>query len=457
MSTRLEPGDLGEAAPTLLDGETGQRVIGGLLLLVLLILIGSALWVSQRALDAFDELLLPEFDRDAEIIAERLASDLDRAARLGIRVTHLSGVDRFLEGYLGEHPALVYLGIGDGDGQLLASVGPAAAALRALPLDAELPTATRRSVTLNEADVRRTSVQVVGAGQAYAVVHVGMDRSYAEQQVADIRWDIVVVLVVSLLVTFELLVFVIDRTMTTPLKLIDRAIARATQGEWTTGATRRRAGDEVGGLLGAVDDTGRRIQERLDALDAKLARLQTVPAELAAQVDGLRRRLRWRVATEVDRPVESRANARFTLFLFVFAAELSRSFLPLYAQSIFRPIDELGGLGALLVDRPRRPALARGGDRPADHRLHSGHRDRHPVRCQPRRLLRQPHHLPHRCRSAAGRMRARAFATISSGGTCRSTSSSATATRRQPPLRASSPRPSGSAPICSIPGAPPRR
>ncbi len=348
MSTRLEPGDYGEPAPTLLDSETGGRVIGGLLLLVLLILIGSALWVSQRALNAFDQLLLPEFDRDAEIIAERLASDLDRAARLGIRVTDLAGVESFLDGYLGEHPALVFLGVSAGDGQLLAAVGPAAAALRALPRDAEAPTASRRTVTVNENEARRTSIHVGGPGQAYALVHVGMDRSYAERQIADIRWDIVVVLVVSLLVTFELLVFVIDRTMTTPLKLIDRAIARATQGEWTTGGIHRRAADEVGGLLGAVDDTGRRILERLDGLDAKLARLQAVPADLAARAEALRRRLRPRVATETDRPVESRANARFTLFLFVFAEELSRSFLPLYAQSIFRPIAELGELGAVL-------------------------------------------------------------------------------------------------------------
>jgi predicted MFS family arabinose efflux permease len=348
MSTRLGPDDLGDAPPTLLDSETGRRVIGGLLLLVLLILIGSARWVSQRALTAFDELLLPEFDRDAEIIAERLASDLDRAARLGIAVTDLAGVERFLEGYLGEHPALVYLGIGAGDGTLLAVVGPAADDLRALPPGELLPPAGERRLVTSEAESRRTAVLVGGPGQTYAQVHVGMDRSYAERQIADIRWDIVVVLVVSLLVTFELLVFVIDRTMTTPLKLIDRAIARATRGEWMSGVARRRAGDEVGGLLSAVDDTGRLIHDRLAALDARLAQVQTVPAELAARVDRLRRRLRWQVATDADRPVESRANARFTLFLFVFAEELSRSFLPLYAQSIYRPIEELGTFGSLL-------------------------------------------------------------------------------------------------------------
>jgi predicted MFS family arabinose efflux permease len=347
MNTRLEQALLGDVASNLL-GATRRRVVAGLMLLVLLILTSSALWVSQRAVNAFDEQLLPAFDRDAEIIAERLASDLERAARVGIAVNDLGGVASFLEGYLGEHPALVYLGIGDGDGRILAAVGPAAEALAALPDGARLPGATRRTVTLNDGEMRRTSIHVGGPVETYAVVHVGMGRSYAERQIGDIHWDIAVVLVVSLLVTFELLVFVIDRTMTTLLKLIDRTIARATRGEWATGGRRRWSLDEVGRLVGAVEDIGRRIRDRLDVMDAKLARLQTVPAELAARVDQTRRRLRPSVAAEVDQPVESRANARFTLFLFVFAEELSRSFLPLYAQSIFRPIDELGGFGTFL-------------------------------------------------------------------------------------------------------------
>ena len=82
-----------DRAPTLLDAESGRRLIAGLLALVLVILTASALFVSQRALNAFDELLLPEFDRDAEIIAERLTSELERAAGLGIPLDQLAGVD----------------------------------------------------------------------------------------------------------------------------------------------------------------------------------------------------------------------------------------------------------------------------------------------------------------------------------------------------------------------------
>jgi predicted MFS family arabinose efflux permease len=343
-----------ERAPTLLDAESGRRLIAGLLALVLVILTASALFVSQRALNAFDELLLPEFDRDAEIIAERLTSELARAAGLGIPLERLAGVEGFLDAYLNEHPALVYLGVGDAEGRLVASVGPAAGELDQLAPGTLTLAGEQRSITVTDSSARRTTMRVEAAerasraGEAYALVHVGMDRLYAEQQIADIRWDIVVVLVVSLLVTFELLVFVIDRTMTTPLRLIDRAITSAIQGDWTSSGADRGARDEVGGLWGAMDETGRRIHDRLAGLDAKLARLQTVPGDLARRVEDLRGRLRWRLATAADRPVESRANARFTLFLFVFAEELSRSFLPLYAQSIHRPAAELGSLGQAL-------------------------------------------------------------------------------------------------------------
>lgn len=348
MSSRLEGSGLVDASPTLLAGDTGRRVIGGLLVLVLLILVASALWVSQRALNAFDELLLPEFDRDAELIAARLASDLDRASRLGIDASDLRDVEAFLETYLGEHPALVYLAIGDADGRLIAVVGPAADELRALPAATLQPAAGRSLVTTTDATGRRTTARVGATEAAYAHVHVGMDRQFAEAQIADIRWDIIVVLVVSLLVTFELLVFVIDRTMTTPLRLIDRAMARAMAGEWSMGGTRRPAADEVGHLLGAMDATGRRIQRRLADLEAKLAGLRRVPEGLMREVEALRRRVRPSVDVDGDRPVESRANARFTLFLFVFAEELSRSFLPLYAESIYVPVEALGPVGRLL-------------------------------------------------------------------------------------------------------------
>lgn len=348
MSSELEPA---HGASTLLDAESGRRLIAGLLALVLVILTASALFVSQRALNAFDELLLPEFDRDAEIIAQRLASELERAAELGIPLDRLAGVDLYLDGYLNEHPALVYLGVGDAQGRLVASVGPAADELDQLAASQRMLIGDQRGATVTDTTARRTTLLVAAAeraGDAYAVVHVGMDRRYAERQIADIRWDIVVVLVVSLLVTFELLVFVIDRTMTTPLRLIDRAITAAIRGEWTSSGAERNTRDEVGGLWGAMDETGRRIHDRLTGLDTKLARLQTVPADLARRVEALRGRLRWRLVTAADRPVESRANARFTLFLFVFAEELSRSFLPLYAQSIFRPASELGGFGQAL-------------------------------------------------------------------------------------------------------------
>lgn len=337
----------GSSTSALFDQRTERRVIGGLLALVVVILVASAVWVSERALSVFDELLLPEFDQDAEVLAERLAANVRRARSLGIEPEEFRGLPAFLNNYVDEHPAILYLAMTDGDGDVLAAVGPEPALLTAAadrPWDAG---GAEALVSRSTGDLRDTMLRIGPAGAPEAFVHVGMDQTYAERQIADIRWDILVVLVVSLLVAFELLVFLIDRTIVSPLRLLDQAVARAFQGEWTLRPGRRHRSDEIGSLLGTIDALAREVGDTLLRIDRKLAQLPAVPREVAARVEDLRRRVRPVLDERHERGIRSRANARLPLFLFVFAEELSRSFLPLYAADVYRPIGEIPYLGPL--------------------------------------------------------------------------------------------------------------
>lgn len=333
--------------PTLFDRRAERRLVGGLLVLVVVILIGSAVWVSQRALVVFDDLLLPEFDQDAEILATRLAATVRRAQGLAIEPDDFRGLEPFLAGYLDQHPALVYLALSGAGGEVLAVVGPGQELFRPLAARPEVSDADGL-VDQTLGQVRDTTLRIGPAGAPTAFVHVGMDQSYAQTQIADIRWDILVVLVVSLLVAFELLVFLIDRTITSPLRLVDQTMARAFEGEWTVRPGRPPRTDEIGSVLGSIDALGREVGDTLLRIDRKLAGLQAVPRELGARVDALRRRVRLVVDEQGER-IQSRANARLPLFLFVFAEELSRSFLPLYAAEVYQPVAETPYLGALMA------------------------------------------------------------------------------------------------------------
>jgi len=341
------PDDLGTERWATFGRRAQRRLMGGLVTLVLITLVASALWVSQRALTVFDQLLLPQFDQDAEIVAQRLGLEIERAAALGIAVDELRGVDAFLEGYLGEHPALVYLGLRDGGGRILSAVGPAADVLLAFAEREPEPADGSRLASRFVDQVRQTTYWIGDPEATIGTIVVGMDARFARSQIADMRWDILVVLVVSLLVAWEILVFLIHRTIVSPLRLIDRIVARALEGEWTVQPAAWSRGDEMGSVLRGIDRLGRDIAEILTRIDRKLARLPTVPPQISQRVENLHRRIRLSVASEPDPAMDSRVNARLPLFLFVFAEELSRSFLPLYAEQIYRPIEEIPYLGAI--------------------------------------------------------------------------------------------------------------
>jgi len=233
------------------DRRSQRRLMAGLLALVLITLVASALWVSQRALGVFDELLLPQFDQDAEIIGQRLGIEIERAAQLGVPIDQLRGVDTFLEGYLDEHPALVYLALRDGAGRIVAAVGPSAAAMQETVANGAPDGERLLSRFVDE--VRETSFRIGDPGEPIATVLVGMDAGFARGQIADMRWDILVVLVVSLLVAGEILAFLIYRTIVSPLRLIDQIVARALDGEWTVQPGARWRDDEMGHIPGETE------------------------------------------------------------------------------------------------------------------------------------------------------------------------------------------------------------
>ncbi|MEM7442340.1 MAG: MFS transporter [Pseudomonadota bacterium] len=336
-----------ELRSTTFDSRSERRVTGGLLALVLVVLVGSALWVSQQALTIFNDMLLPQFDQDGEIIAERLAVEIDRALSLGIPLDELRGTEDFLESYLDQHSALIYLALADSNGDILAAVGPNAGLVAETSQAGLGAIGDNRLVSLSVDQVRETALRIGSAQDPAAFILVGLNKQFAQSQISDMRWDIVVVLVVSLLVALEVLVFLIDRTIVTPLRLIDRIKQRALHGEWTVRPRRREASDEIGATLSTIDRLGHEVSDTLLRIDRKLARLTRVPPAIAERVDGLHRRVRLYVDEGQDNALQSRANARLPLFLFVFAEELSRSFLPLYAEQIYRPIVDVPYLGAI--------------------------------------------------------------------------------------------------------------
>ena len=312
-----------------------RRLLAGSIAVTLLLLVLVTGAVSSKALDALEREVLPGLSREAAAVGAAVAGQIERAVDLGVPPDRLEGVDAFFDTLLTGHPAL----------DSIALSGPDGASRQQVRRPGQQPDATQ--------DV---TVPVVAKGGPIGTLHIGVNRSLLLRSAADSWWDILIVLMVSLLATAEALVFLTDRTVSTPLRLLERGASRVSAGDWATRLPSLGV-DAASQLLRGLNAAIARVNERwrhLAWLAAEIGRQVPAAGHEAAQMVARMRmaQLASDAAGAVPRmaPPRSTALARAPLFLFLLAEQLSTSFVPLFAKSLVRPRDWLPG--ALAVGLP---------------------------------------------------------------------------------------------------------
>lgn len=338
---------------------------GRLILLAVAILVLATLYVSSRALDAFDRQLLPLMDREAEAIGGALVDPLERALDLGIPPDQLVGVPEFFQQFLNTLPSLSYIALTDGEGRLWHGVGPALPAFEqafqarhvSVPSVAQAPPAedgARRATISAFGDIRDAAFPIARRGEVLLFLHIGSSNRNYEAQIADIRWDIWIVLLVSVLTTYELLVFVIDRSIMTPLGLLQRAAEHLRQGDWTRTVSVVGA-NETSRLMRTYNLAVRAVNEAYHRLAWKAREIALEGRSVASAVERPLQELQERLRFAPDALAVLQAErrpvlVRIPLFAFIFAEQLSTSFMPLYARQLAAPVPWMSE--ALLVSLP---------------------------------------------------------------------------------------------------------
>ncbi|MEJ1978305.1 MAG: hypothetical protein WDN49_21425 [Acetobacteraceae bacterium] len=242
-----------------------NRTIGATLLLLII----AAGVISHAALGAFYREVFPTFNREAQVIGETMDAQVERAIGLGIGVDKLVGVQAYFESYLAGHSTLEYVVLAD----------PAGHTLDAAYRDAPAPGSPPPPTPAGHARVIQPVPQgydialpVAVQGQSIGWLHVGVNRSQLDRAAEDSEWDILMVLLVTLLTTVEILSFLIDRSIGTPLRMIHHLTMRVAHGDWTTVATVTTR-DEAGRFLAGLNAMVLRVHERWQALTATAGEL----------------------------------------------------------------------------------------------------------------------------------------------------------------------------------------
>lgn len=290
-----------------------RRVDLRLLFVLILVLVTALALLSWRTIDRAENLLLPELTRKAEIVGKSVADLVQQAVGYGMSLTDLVGTDAVLQGALDRGQEFGYVALIDATGNTIAQAEREAGEVRATMPAVKVP--------------------IQHNGRLLAEVVVGVPKAVARTLVEDLWLDIAVVLLVSALMTVELLSFAFGLEGGQALRGAARRIEALRRNDLRSHPRIEGRGALVGFVQGyddrieAITREQARLRERAEAVGDRPALQELDRLEERYRMDEVRGELPLRVAA-----------IRTPLFLFFFAEEMTRPFLPGFIEQVARPI-----------------------------------------------------------------------------------------------------------------------
>ena len=265
-------------------------ILGTTITLIIVATVVSA-WLQ---LGIFKQELRPQEQKKALEISSQIAENIDYLLEIGVPFDRIRGMEQEFQALQSTQPDLQLIALQMSDGQLRYQSGDITSSE---PLEEQF-------------NLYRYPILYQGEGLADVVI--GIDPLAMEESLKEISLDILAVIAVAGLLAGELILFIVNYTITTPMISLQRIIQRATRGDFSQ-VMDVSFKDEVG-MLG----------QKLNQLMANLRNRVTGAGD----------------KTDKTRVLKSSGLnfVRPPLFLLVFSESMSLSFFPIYVESMYEPI-----------------------------------------------------------------------------------------------------------------------
>jgi predicted MFS family arabinose efflux permease len=292
-------------------------------LLLLLAASGTTAWL---AIDGFEQKLRPEIERKSAAVGAMVAREIGRAVTVGVPFDKLYGMGPFLQEAIRANDDLARIEVLAPDGKTRFAAGD---------LDeAEADDGDRLDLPITLENGR-----VIGS------LRLHVDPAFVESQLAGILYDVLIILVVSLLIAVEALLILFNAGLRHPSEAIDRAMTALAEHDFRHRLMIRADGSELGRVAEAYNDLTGRLAARFEGLRQEAIEIRAghIRREIIRRIDGLMAdlgsRFRFPEPAAWLRIRPSALDAvRAPLFVFILAEEMSRAFLPVYIKSLAVPI-----------------------------------------------------------------------------------------------------------------------
>ncbi|HKJ87928.1 MAG TPA: MFS transporter, partial [Gammaproteobacteria bacterium] len=286
--------------------------------IALVILLGATLAISVLSLRTFQDTLRPAMDRKAEVVGQSLSRLTSKMFDYGVPLDRMRGMDKIFQSIIADNSDIGLISLRDTRGKVLYRhlARPAKGGANA-DSNAGEKTSLKDRYYLSRVPIRYQ-------GKAVGELLVGENKGYMGQKLDAIRVDIFTVLVVSGLMTFELLLFLATFTLASPLHTIREVVGVVRKGDFYRVAPLAGA-QEVNRLAGLVNRLIRSVHARIKGLgeDAQ---------------EALAERYRFSAFEPKPHQVPRISYIRPPLFLLIFAESMSLSFFPIYVDKFYTPM-----------------------------------------------------------------------------------------------------------------------
>ncbi|MYB33600.1 MAG: hypothetical protein F4X92_00420, partial [Gammaproteobacteria bacterium] len=251
-------------------------------LYIRLLLLGSAIMllsqviISWFALDRFEEALSPQLNQKAVAVGTALSSQITYASQeLGIPVNELIGVNDFFQSTLDSNTDLQYLAIVDLNEGVLFQYNTPQGVINSLMEELQRhPYGSQGSHFTEEiAEYLDSRFPIHVNGNPVATLHVGVSTENIRRQLFTIVFEIIAVILVSMVATIEILNLFMSRNILAPTAHVHRVFESGSRGTFTPRLA-MRARNEFGIMVSSLNRLLYELEQRYQDFHFELRELR---------------------------------------------------------------------------------------------------------------------------------------------------------------------------------------
>ncbi len=295
---------------------TDPRTVRLALMGALFAIVGSTLAaLATITVNTFTDELRPLVQRKAETVGRIMAAQIERAVEAGVPIAELAGLDAFVMQHLVDHPEI--------HGVVLRDIG-----------GVDVYRRTYDTATSEHGDDDHLTFPIAPGGELRGTLMVDVDHGFVQQALDDLLYEVLSIFGVALLLTVEIVAAILLIHVVEPMRQFQTLVRQAREGQFTHFAV-QSARDELGRAVAGLNRMINRFHARFAVVaEAATAAGQALPDQARGRLDALAARLGTPGQGPQRLLLLDPTDVRLPLFIFFFATELSRPFLPLFAGDL---------------------------------------------------------------------------------------------------------------------------